>query len=370
MNDNRESSTPPSSGRVRRFARDAGVSALVAFALFALLEAAFRIAAPQTSRTEPTSGGSRAVADSVLGHRYRPNAHARHRTPEFDVEYIINDNGRRDSTPATGDSLAVRVLVLGDSFTFGDGNAEGDVWTAVMERALTARGRRVDVVNAGVEGYDTRSEALYLEELEAGVRPDVVVLGFLANDAYTNTPAGTPVPPSANASSGRLFPLHTVEWAKRMLMQNDRAYARLFLMTSRREYYATPPGKRVERQIEITRQWLQRMETFCSARGIRFAVVSIPQQFAVIAGARDLHFAGVDPETIDRQLAPVARTSGFAWIEMLPELTAAYRSRGVDMFYRVDGHLTREGNHVVGEAAAAALDTLLAQRPAAHSARR
>ncbi len=349
----------PGPRRLRRLARDAAVSTAVAAGLFALVEVALRVAAPQTSRTRVLSGESRAIKDPVLGHRYRPGARARHQTPEFDVEYVINNEGRRDSTPAGDDSLATRVLVIGDSFTFGDGNAEADAWTAVMGRLLarSVSGPHVNVINAGVEGYDTHSEALYLEELVPKIHPDVVVLGFLANDVYTNTPAETP-PATADRPGGR-FQLHTVEWARRMLMQNDRAYARMFLMTSRREYYTTPASEHVRRQIEITRGWLIRMAEFCSARGIRLAVVSIPQQFAVIAGARAMQFPGVDPGAIDRELSALAREQGFPWFEMLPPLVDAYRSSGADMFYRVDGHLTPAGNRVVGEAAADSLAPLV-----------
>jgi len=355
MND----ATPPPGGRLRRLARDAAVSAAVAVGLFAVVEIALRVAAPQTSRTEVLSGAPRAIKDPVLGHRYRPNAHARHRTPEFDADYLINSHGRRDSPPPEDDSLAVRVLVLGDSFTFGAGNAEADVWTAVMERTLAGQGRRVDVVNAGVEGYDTHSEALYLEALAPELHPDVVVLGFLANDVYTNTPAETP--PADVDHPGGGVELHAVEWARRMVMQNDRAYARMFLLTSRKAYYSTPASEQVRRQIEITGGWLTRMEAFCRERGVRFAVVSIPQQFAVIAGARGMSFRGVDPGVIDRELSELARERGFPWFEMLPPLVEAYRSSGVDMFYRADGHLTPAGNRVVGEAAAGTLESFVRQ---------
>jgi lysophospholipase L1-like esterase len=355
MND----ATPRARERLRRLARDTAVSAAVAVGLLAGLEVVLRVAAPQTSRTEVLSGESRAIKDPVLGHRYRPGARARHRTPEFDVEYAINGDGRRDFGPAQLDSLAVRVLVMGDSFTFGDGNQEADVWTAVMGRTLTARGFRVEVVNAGVEAYDTHSEALYLEELEPELHPDIVVLGFLANDVYTNTPAGTP--PASADGGGRSFALHTVEWARRMVMQNDRAYTRMFLLTSRRAYYETSASEHVRRQMEITRAWLTRMEETCRARGIRLVVVSIPQEFAVIAGARALQFPGIDPGVIDRDLSRLARAEGFPWFEMLPPLVEAYRSSGTDMYYRVDGHLTPAGNRVVGETAAAALATLLTQ---------
>jgi hypothetical protein len=299
----------------------------------------------------------------VLGHRYRPGSRAVHRTPEFTAEYVIDAHGRRArSTPFTPDGVDAPVLVLGDSFTFGDGNAEHDTWLRVMERALRERGHAVEVVNAGVEGYDTRAELLYLEELAPLIRPRVVVLGFLANDVYTNTPLDAPAPQSSAEHRGGGFTLHTVEWAKRVAMQNDRVYARLFLLSPRREYYAVPPTERVARQVALTRDLLSVMHERCLAEGAAFVVISIPQQFAVLARARGMDFDGIDPARIDAELSALARERGFPWVGALPALVDSYRRDGRDLFHRVDGHLTREGNLVVGAVAADAVARVLAPR--------
>jgi lysophospholipase L1-like esterase len=353
-----------------RFLKDALVSAAVAVVLFGVFELALRLAAPQLPRTEALDGASRALPDSVLGHRYRPHSRAIHRTPEFTVEYAIDARGRRARrAPEPADSSAVRIVVLGDSFTFGDGNAEEDVWVRVMERALRERGQAVDVVNAGVEGYDTRSELLYLREIAPEIRPDVVVLGFLANDVYTNAPLEAPAPKSAGEHRGGGFALHAVEWAKRTAMRSDRVYAQLFLLSSRREFYAASPRERAARQIELTRELVGSMESWCRESGAAFVVVSIPQQFAAVAQARGYRFPGVDPTVIDARLAGLARERGFPWIEALPALADAYREDEIDLFHRVDGHLTPAGNRVVGELAAGALAPIVAARAASRASR-
>ena len=351
---------------VIRLARDAGVSLAVALAVFTLFELGLRAAAPQLPRLEAAGGDGRARPDSLLGHRYAPNTRTLHRTPEFRVEYVIDAHGRRArASQPNPDSTAVRILVLGDSFTFGDGNAEEDVWLRVMERALGQRGHAVDVVNAGIEGYDTRAEFLYLRELEPEVRPDVVVLAFLANDVYTNTRLDAPAPGSAAEHRSRRFALHAVEWARRMAMRSDRVYTRLFLLSSRRKYYAVPPDDRVAGQIELTGELVLGMEAYCRERGIALVVVSIPQQFAVIARAHGWEFPGVDPGHIDARLEALARERGFPWVEALPRLADEYRENGADLFYRADGHLTRDGNLVVGRLAADALEPVVARRPRA-----
>jgi len=217
----------------------------------------------------------------------------------------------------------------------------------------------VEVVNAGVEGLNTGTEAHYLFELEPVIKPDVVVLGFLANDVYTNQPLDAAPPRSSEEHRAHGFTSHAVAWAKRLVMQSDWVYQHLFLVTSKKEYYTVPMTEQVAEQLRVTRDLLAAMEKFCRARGIRFVVVSIPQQFGALAAARGDRFSGVDPGVIDADLAPFAREHGFPWIETLDPLAEAYRTTGVDMFYRVDGHLTRDGHRVVGERAAEAIAPIL-----------
>jgi lysophospholipase L1-like esterase len=343
------------------FLRDSAISLVVAVALWAGCEVTLRAARPQVSRTEETDGLSRAVEDSVLGHRYRPGTRAIQRTPEFTAEYVIDADGRRVGTQFP-DSLGVRVLVLGDSFAFGVGAAPADVWTSVLVRSLASRGLRVDLVNAGVEAYDTRAEAHSLFELAPVVRPDVVLLAFLANDVYTNRPLDAAPLHAADQPRGGGFELHSVAWAKRVVIQSDWLYSILFLVTPRKEYYATPVTERVTEQLGVTRDLIGKMDRYCRERGVDFAVVSIPQQFGVITTANGYRFRGVDPDLIDENLVGLARERDFPWIAMQRPLADAYRETGRDAYYRVDGHLTVEGNRLVGETVAEALAPVIERR--------
>jgi lysophospholipase L1-like esterase len=76
-----------------------------------------------------------------------------------------------------------RVLALGDSVTFGQGMSVEEAFPAVLERELNERGAgRWEVVNAGVEGYDTQAELAYLERRGLALAPRTVVVGFNLND--------------------------------------------------------------------------------------------------------------------------------------------------------------------------------------------
>lgn len=78
----------------------------------------------------------------------------------------------------------IRILVLGDSVSFGWGVSDGECYPRVLERELNRnRGsRRIEVINAGVPGYNTAMELAYLERDGLVLDPDLVLLDFVGND--------------------------------------------------------------------------------------------------------------------------------------------------------------------------------------------
>lgn len=72
-----------------------------------------------------------------------------------------------------------RIACVGDSHTFGWGVGEDETWPAVLERAV----RPVEVLNAGVNGYDAEQEARFLEREVLAWKPDLVLWQFFLNDA-------------------------------------------------------------------------------------------------------------------------------------------------------------------------------------------
>jgi hypothetical protein len=76
----------------------------------------------------------------------------------------------------------LRVLVLGDSFTFGEDVSDPETYAARLERSLPG----VEVLNLGVHGYGHDQMLVALEEIGPRVHPDVVLLGFVADDMERN----------------------------------------------------------------------------------------------------------------------------------------------------------------------------------------
>ncbi len=76
-----------------------------------------------------------------------------------------------------------RVAVLGDSFVFGVGVRDDETLPAALGRELAARGERAEVLDLGIPGLNAQQEAIVAERLLPSLRPDVVVLVGVSNDA-------------------------------------------------------------------------------------------------------------------------------------------------------------------------------------------
>ncbi len=103
--------------------------------------------------------------------------------PQFRVKVNINQKGLRDiDYPYKRIQDKKRILVLGDSFVWGWGVEQEQIFTEQMERLLS----NVEVINAGVAGYSTDQELLWLRYEGARYTPDLVVLVMCGNDDYAN----------------------------------------------------------------------------------------------------------------------------------------------------------------------------------------
>lgn len=91
----------------------------------------------------------------------------------------INNIGTRGPDVDMDDEGVVRVLMLGDSYTFGSGVRDEETFSAVLQRAL---GSTIEVINAGGPGYGIFQEERLLQRLGPLLRPQVVVVTVPTGD--------------------------------------------------------------------------------------------------------------------------------------------------------------------------------------------
>jgi len=104
---------------------------------------------------------------------------------------LINSKGLRDykySYKRSNNSF--RILVLGDSFTFGMGVSLDNTFPKVLEKKLNngSIDIKYEVINSGVPAYSTYQELGFLKKQGLMYNPDIIILAFYHNDIPENNP--------------------------------------------------------------------------------------------------------------------------------------------------------------------------------------
>jgi hypothetical protein len=272
--------------------------------------------------------------DELLGWSHRPGASGVHRHPDFAARVEISAQGLRDRVypEARVDGLC-RMLAVGDSFTWGFGVQRDEIWHERIE----ARHPDWEILNAGVAGYATDQELLYLEHRGLALRPDVVLLLFHPNDLLENAERATsgyykpyferradgalelrqvPVPPgSPEQRLDRWLHFHTyllyrLYHARKFVAAAREERARQAAEPAPREPLP-PPRRRGEPRPQVPNKYdvdltltldlLGRIDALVRGRGARFLVASVPLSDPPRGGleqglrARGIAYLGLDP---------------------------------------------------------------------------
>jgi hypothetical protein len=171
---------------VRRENIAKGVLLITSFAF------AFTVAEFIARRVIPIDTGSSfafRVPHPVLGWSLEPNASYTNRLPEASVKVTYNDRGWRDRNHRREVTDGKeRIVTLGDSFMEAYSVDFSDSIHAQLERQASLAGRELEVINLGVGGFGTLQSYLAYREEGKLYSPDLVLLGFFAeNDVANNT---------------------------------------------------------------------------------------------------------------------------------------------------------------------------------------
>ena len=101
------------------------------------------------------------------------------------LTYRINSLGFRGAeTTLEKPEKTVRIVAIGDSFTFGSGVRNADTFPSAMDAYFTANGpgRDIEVLNLGAGRYNTVNEVSLLFHRGSKFDPDIVIICFFLND--------------------------------------------------------------------------------------------------------------------------------------------------------------------------------------------
>ncbi|MBI3320264.1 MAG: hypothetical protein HYZ89_06750, partial [Candidatus Omnitrophica bacterium] len=108
-------------------------------------------------------------------HRLNPNESYHFTSKEFDVTVRTNRFGLRGPDPVIPKPpRTFRILMLGDSYTFGFPVKDQETFCHLIEQGLKSQGYSVEVVNGGVSGYSPTLHYLSLRDEFLAFEPDLV----------------------------------------------------------------------------------------------------------------------------------------------------------------------------------------------------
>jgi hypothetical protein len=246
-----------------------------------------------------------------------------------------------------------RVMVLGDSLSFGNLVAYEDTYAARLRQALQQRGPRAEVVLAAVGGWDTAQELAFLEQEGLGYQPDVVVLGFFYNDYRLPADSARPVllMPEGTVDGRpwwlRWIPYRFVYGVKRSALVTflrNRLANFLSGRSEQQDFYHALMENRValepDERIVAVHQMLARMNALCAARGIRLLVAHIPPI--------NLFWHPRGSRAYVAHLERFCRENGIEFLDLADRL---WQQPDSDRFYLYpwDSHLSPRGHLAVAE---------------------
>jgi hypothetical protein len=95
----------------------------------------------------------------------------------------VNSFGLRDDEFTLEKPEGVfRILVLGDSLPYGRVVGMKKTFPNQLERIYLDKGKKVEVINAGVSGYSPYNELYYYLEEGRKFKPDMIIVAFCMND--------------------------------------------------------------------------------------------------------------------------------------------------------------------------------------------
>ena len=122
------------------------------------------------------------IYDSSKGWISKPNL----RSMKVYGNKVLNTNSKglrgKSDYPYDRDQNKVRIVLLGDSFTFGDEVSDNETYAYYLQEMLP----HVEVINMGMHGYGHDQMLIFLREEGAKYQPDIVILGFLRTDMARN----------------------------------------------------------------------------------------------------------------------------------------------------------------------------------------
>jgi len=312
-----------------------------------------QLRAPSNEPASPNGSAWQAYAlDPQLGFRLAANVSlvcSFAEAPGGSFHWKTNQLALRDERPLDAKN-GERILVLGDSQTFGIGVEREQAFPALLEKKL---GAGFEVVNVGCAMWGQREENAFLEHRAKALSPDVVVLEVtIANDVLDDLrykdetgPKGELIPDDALARELEQSALFTFP----LLADHSRAYRALVWNLGRHaiRYRAMKDKAHLEHAGALVR----RARALSEKLGARFVLLIAPTAAQLEHSLAD---RVLGTKAINDSFADLAKREQIPLCDPWVHLQAVYAS-GRTPYFPIDKHWNEAGH----EAVATALEPLV-----------
>ncbi len=232
----------------------------------------------------------------------------------------------------------VRILILGDSFTFGDEVSDDETYPHYLQEMLPG----CEIINLGVHGYGHDQMLILLKEEGVRYKPDIVILGYLTMDMYRNILAFRDfAKPKFVLDGGRLRLTDTPVPRPEDILKWDWARPRILDMLAILRYDIGMRTGSLEREKQaVTTAILQDMITVIEG------IHAVPILAYIPAG--DEIFTAPAISRDEAYMFSMCRSNNTA--ECLSTRPFFTKELAKKETFKTVGHWGPEGNHVIAEA--------------------
>lgn len=261
--------------------------------------------------------------------------------------YSTNSAGFRGKEEFNITKNKTRILILGDSFTWGENVFDYETYPDYLDQSF--RGEK-DVINMGVHGYGP--DQMYIRFLQEGIQynPDIVILALYTPDIFRTTvrirdyykPRFKIVDNKLVLDENSKIP--TLQEAIEITNKErakSKIYSYLFLREKIKTALMTIGFKRdiySEDAFQLSFKIIEEFKEISEKDDFEFIVLLIPTEFDVEKKE--------NPELHNRLVEGISQRN-ITYVSVLPELKFAYEKSKKSLY---DGHLKPEGNLIIAQA--------------------
>lgn len=275
----------------------------------------------------------------IYGYQLKKNFHQSYRFPRlgYTMEVQINSLGLRDrefTSSELTDPKITRILLLGDSFTFGHALNVEDIFDMQLEEILRSRGDSAIVINAGVGGWGTLQEVLFASNNLRLFNPDFIVLSFCGNDPHDDLKFSNGLIQGVEGSlsfPGKLF-LRDHSHLFRLVLRNFAILYHNFRLNQRQE------GEKLDLQSASTITEEDWRRTRATIGQLQSAFRSHNPRGILL-----LQATGPENEDIRQHLMSTQNGKDIFYVDLHDDFTAIPMD---SLLIPIDGHWNRKGHRI------------------------